>query len=882
MSLSAGARLGPYEIIAPLGAGGMGEVYRATDSRLNRTVAIKILSDESAADADRRERFEREAKAISALDHPNICALYDVGEHQGTYFLVMPCLEGQTLQDRLIKGPLPPDQAIKFAIEIALALDAAHRHGIVHRDLKPGNIMLTKTGVKLLDFGLAKLKKEQGPLGHTTIAKGTGIGTLLGTMPYMSPEQIEGRDVDARSDIFSLGAVIYEMITGQRAFKGDSPASVIGAIMKDQPPPISTVQSVAPPALDHVVTTCLAKDPDERWQSAADIARELRWIHQGGAVASAAARQPSRSRWPGSVAAAIASALIVLAIAWPSLRARPEVDVTRFTIAPPRGTQLTPQRASLGVSQFAISPDGRKLVFVAATGTNEPMLWIRGLNEVTPRELHGTADAADPFWSPDSGRVGFFAGGRLKIIDVGTGELRDICGASRGAPRGGAWAKDDTIIFGGDSGSGFAKVSIATGKVEVATTSTPQAGSHRWPSMLADSRRFLYYARGDRDHRGIYLGSLDGAEPVRIVESMFNGIAANGHLITMREGTLLAYPFDEKAARITGDPIQLADGIAGSSNQRGAFAASATGTLVFGGGAHQMSTLSWFDRSGRETPTPIPPSTMITFRLSPDGRQVAMARVDPGTNTADIWIADLDRAASTRLTLDPSNDLSPVWSIDGRRIVFRSDRSGDNFLYGNAATGTGADEQLTNSNAASPTDITADGRTLLFHQSVAISNTDIGGAPLAMNTPVTYLIKTPYDEYDGRLSPDGRWLAYVSDESGRPEVYVQTYPVTGNKWLVSTSGGAEPRWRRDGRELFYVSIDGKLMAAAVGGDQRFEASAPQMLFQTAVRPSNNPFHVWLDASADGQRFLIKRAAEPSDSSALTVVLNWLALAAATR
>ena len=520
MALTSGTRLGPYEIVSPLGAGGMGEVYRANDARLNRTVAIKILSDESAADADRRERFEREAKAISALDHPNICALYDVGEHQGTYFLVMPCLEGQTLADRLAKGALPPDQAIKYAIEIATALDAAHRHGIIHRDLKPGNIMLTKTGVKLLDFGLAKLKQASGTLtysglaGDTTKAPGTGVGTLLGTMPYMAPEQIEGRDVDARSDIFSLGAVIYEMVTGERAFKGESPASVMGAILKDEPAPMKTVQPLTPAALDHVVTTCLAKDPDERWQSTADIARELKWIASAGADANVTRLVRRRSLlWPAAIAAIVLAA--IGAITWPALRpASVTSDVIRLSILPPPNGKFSTPAASVVAPQVAISPDGRLVAFVAESAGVRPHVWVRSLNTLEPRMLPGTTDALYPFWSPDGRSIGFFAQGKLKTINLAGGPATTLSDSPLDS-RGGSWSRDGTIIFARAATDVIYRVAATGGPVTSATRfdAARKENSHRFPTFLPNSRYFTYVVRSElSENWGVAIASLDSVE----------------------------------------------------------------------------------------------------------------------------------------------------------------------------------------------------------------------------------------------------------------------------------------------------------------------------------------------------------------------------------
>ena len=886
MTLATGVRLGPYEIVSPLGAGGMGEVYRARDSRLNRTVAIKVLSKDAAGDVDRRERFEREAQAISALDHPHICPLYDVGDHQGTYFLVMPCLEGFTLAERLAKGALPVDHSIKIAIEIATALDVAHRHGIIHRDLKPGNVMLTKTGVKLLDFGLAKLKKTPGPLTYSGITKlagesthataaGTGIGTLLGTMPYMAPEQVEGRAVDARSDVFALGAVIYEMLTGQRAFRGDSPASVIGAILKDKPPSIQSLQPLTPSALDHIVSTCLEKDPDERWQSAADIARELKWIGQGGSFNDAphAGGRRTRILWP---LVATSLVLVTLAVAgwanWPM--SPPQQDVIRFDLQPPPGTSFVGASSSISVLQFAVSPDGRHVAFIAGVPGSSQSLWLRPLNDTMARELSGSSGAADPFWSPDSRMVGFFANGRLKAIQIGTGEVRDICPASRN-PRGATWNRDGVIVFGGDFGMGLSKVSFTTGLVEVATEEVGEGISHRWPTFLPDGQKFLYYARGPRGRRGVYLGSLDGAPAVHLLETDFNALYASGYLLSVRDGALVAYPFDSRAGTITGDPIQVADRVAGSSTQRAAFSASTTGVLVHAGNAHELSGLSWFDRTGQETDAGIDPGYISTFRLSPDGDFVALTRMDPSLNTTDIWLSDLERRSSARFTLDPTNDLSPVWSPDGKQILFRSDRSGQNLLYRKAAGGGTQDEPVTKTDASNPTDWSPDGRYALFFQTIASTSADVGLAPISgdAKTP-QFIVKTTFDEYDGRFSPDGQLMAYVSNESGRPEIYVQPFPTTGNRWIVSAGGGTEPRWRGDGRELYYLSADGRVMSVATQPASRFSAGVPQPLFQTRIPRGANMYHTTIDVTPDGQRFLIKTPASAFSPATVTVTSNW--------
>jgi Tol biopolymer transport system component len=777
---------------------------------------------------------------------------------------------------------LPVDQAIKIAIEIATALDAAHRHGIVHRDLKPGNVMLTKTSVKLLDFGLAKLKKAGGPLtysgmqtlaGGSTQAPGTGVGTLLGTMPYMSPEQVEGRDVDARSDIFSLGAVLYEMITGQRAFNGSSPASVIGAILKDYPAPMKSLQPLTPAALDFVVAGCLAKDPDERWQSAADVGRQLKWAAQPASEVAPAATQGRWTLWPVVTTAALLAAALA---GWAAWRPAPDApSLIRFELQPPRPNIFVASSATLSVLQFAVSPDGRSIAFVAARHGGDSMLWLRPLNDIASRELPGSSGASLPFWSPDGNSIGFFAAGRLKTINVFTGEIRDICPASRN-PRGGAWNRDGVILIGGDSAMGLRKVSVSTGVDEAATESTPDANSHRWPTFLPDGRRFLFYARGQTGHRGIYVGSLDGTPPARILESAFNAVYARGFLFTIRQGALLAFPFDERSATITGDPIQVAERVGGSSTQQAAFSVSGTGVLAYAGDANEISRLTWFDRSGRETDPGLPPASIATFRLSPDGRQVAMTRMDAVSITTDIWISDFERATSAKFTVDPANDLGPLWSPDGSQMVFRSDRSGQNLLYLKPSIGGTTDQPVTTFDASNPSDWSPDGRLVLFYQSLQQTSADLGLAEIKGTNRPTFIINTNYDEFDGRFAPDGRWIAYVSNESGRSEVYVQPFPTTGSRTIISSSGGTEPRWRRDGRELYYLAADGKMMSVSIETTPLFRPGTPSVLFQTRVPPPTTIYRTTVDATADGQRFLIKTPLADTASPSVTVVSNWTA------
>ena len=892
MRFAAGTRLGPYEILGPLGAGGMGEVYEARDTRLNRTVALKVLASEVSTDSDRRARFEREARAISALDHPHICALYDVGEHDGVMFLVMQRLAGQNLASVLAKGALPLDQALRYAIEIADALDLAHRHGIVHRDVKPANIMLTKTGARLLDFGLAKLRAPATQVQISALTQmapagpDTKDGMLLGTMPYMAPEQLEGREADARSDIFAFGAVVYEMVTGRRAFEGMTPASVIGAILKDDPPSIAKTQPPVPAALDYAIRTCLAKDPDERWQSAADLKRELRWIADSrgdtSALASgASARRISRVGW---LIAVVASALFVMTApaAWRQWRTVPtEAALVRFPLlAPDQGT-FAATAASVPNVQIAASPDGRRIAFVATRSEGRPALWVRSLDASDAQIIAGTEDAAYPFWSPDSQSIGFFAQGRIKKVDLAGGAARTLCECVSD-PRGGTWNPDGVILFSPSLSSGLSRVSAAGGPVSPVLPLQPGAFSYRWPSFLPDGRHFLFYVRGSLEHRGVYAGSLDSTATTRLLgDALFNAVyAPPSDLLTVRDGVLLAYPFDATNLRVAGEPRPIAEQVGGSSVSLAPLSVSSTGLLVYGQQLTTLSRLTWADRNGKPLGPATEPGDYVSFRLSPDDKRVALSRVDPVTNTSDIWLVDLARSVATRFTTDPGVDASPIWSPDGQRIVFRSDRAGGNFPFEKAAGGGEPEKLLAPVGTAFPTDWSPDGQFILYHTSidVATHSYDVMILPYPKGTKPIPVVQTEFNEVDGRFSPDGRWIAYASDESGQMEVYVQPYPRPGGRWRVSTNGGLEPHWRRDGKELFYLALDRRLMAVPIASTgSTFESGAPQALFETHTPSASPGYRINYDVTADGQRFLVNTALSAGASTSVTVVLNWTAL-----
>ena len=760
MSLTPGTRLGPYELASLIGSGGMGEVYKARDTRLDRTVAIKVLPEALAADPQFRERFDREARTISSLNHPHICILHDVGHQDGTDYLVMEYLEGETLADRLKKGALPLDPAFRYAIEMADALDTAHRAGITHRDLKPGNIMLTKSGSKLLDFGLAKTGATPasalaGVSAAPTREGLTAQGAILGTFQYMAPEQLEGKDADARTDIFAFGAVVYEMLTGKKAFEGKSHASLIGAILKDTPPPISTIQPLTPPALDRVVKKCLAKEPDERWQSANDLRDEVKWIVEGAPAPTAitvtrGARSRERFAWIATaLAVAVAGALAVPYLRTPA--AAPEMRL-----------EITTPSTSSPVS-FAISPDGRRLVF-AASGEGQPRLWLRPLDMATAQPLSGTEGAIYPFWSPDSRSIGFFAEGKLKRLDVGGGLPQVLADAS---PRGGSWNADGVIVFTRTGLGPLFRVPGSGGEAVAVTRLSAGQGSHRFPHFLPGGRQFLFYAQGTVESHGIYLGSLDSPEAKRVMASDTAGAyAPNGWLLFVRAGTLLAQRFDLARGELTGDPITVADPVGTESGVNiGALSVSAAGLVAYRSGGSNRRQLAWFDRSGKLLGAMGPPDESLSGpSLSPDGRRVAAHRTVQ--SNADIWLLDATR--TTRFTFDTGLDRFPVWSPDGSRIVFDSNRKGHRDLYQRPTSGAASEQLL----IESPQDKflpewSPDGRFIIYASNDPKTAWDIWILPLQGDRKAFAFLKTSFNESSGVFSPDGRWVAYASNESGR-------------------------------------------------------------------------------------------------------------------
>ena len=884
MTLSSGSRLGPYEIVGPLGAGGMGEVYKARDTRLQRTVAIKVLPQHLSSSPEVRQRFEREAKTISQLSHPHICALYDVGREGETEYLVMEYLEGETLAERLVKGPLSVEQTLRYGIEIADALDKAHRQGIVHRDLKPGNVMLTKSGVKLVDFGLAKFSATAPGVSSLSVLPTqtpnlTAEGTILGTFQYMAPEQLEGKEADARTDIFAFGAVLHEMATGQKAFSGKSQASLIAAILEREPPPISSIEPMTPPALDRVVKTCLAKDPEDRWQSAHDVASELKWIAEGsqaGVPAPLISRRRARERLSWVLAGVSLSAALGLA-ALHFRQAPIEAGPARFFVFPPEQTTLAMGPAA---PQAAVSPDGRTLAFTATASDKQTHLWVRPLDSLIPRKLAGTEDASFPFWSPDNRFIAFFALGKLKKIDVYGGLPQALCAAPWG--NGGTWNRDGVIVFAPNREGALARVSVTGGTPSDVTAldRRRRETGHYWPQFLPDGRHFLYLAlSGQRENRGIYVGSLEPEEVRRVLKTEVRAAyTPPGYLLFVQLGTLMAQRFNPNRLQLTGEPVRIAEEVAyNPSNGRTTVSVSENGVLVYrtgGVGGLPTSELAWFDRDGKRIGSAGGPGLYMRPALSPDGKRIAVQRRDAQTGADDIWLIDLARSTLLRFTFGSFNQTHPVWSPDGSRIVFASDRDGTSNLYQKTSSGAGSEDLLLASDTAKySTDWSPDGRFIAYENQDPKTGSDLWLLPLFGDRKPIPFLRTEFNEGQGQFSPDGRWMAYSSDESGRREVYMQAFPAPSGKWQISTAGGTFPRWRRDGKELFYIAADRKLMAVAVQADSAVQAGQPQALFEPRIFGIPVvPYAV----SADGQRFLVNTQTEETNSSPLTVVLNWTA------
>ena len=883
MALSSGTMLGPYEIQGPLGAGGMGEVYRARDTRLERTVAIKILPAHLSNNSEAKQRFDREARAISSLSHPNICHLYDVGIYDGNSYLVMEYLEGETLADRLGKGPLPMDQLLRHSIEICEGLEKAHKSGVIHRDLKPGNIMLTKSGAKLMDFGLAKPALTTSPpssgLTQTLVSAQKPLtmeGTVVGTFQYMSPEQVEGKEADARSDIFALGAVLYEMATGKRAFEGKTAASTIAAVLAADPPPISSVQPLSPTALESTVRSCLAKDPDERLQSVHDVKLQLRWVKEHASSASGVSSvrpQPVKRSAFAFAGWAVAGLLLLvvgaLAVWWPRNR---QADSTMFFNS----------SVPFPAQYVSLSPDGQTLAFVAYSNqANKNVIYIQQIGGRNASVLLGTEGATYPFWSPDGRSLAFFAQGKLKRTDVSSGRSAQIV-ADAPFGRGGAWSPDGTILFTPDAWSGLYRVA-SSGGTAVQVTKTDRSEyqvSHRWPIFLPDGRHFLYLAcnfSGRLDHNMVLLGSLDSDEKRVIVNASTNVAYVDpGYLVYWRDNALVAQRFDLRSYSLTGEPRPITEDVQYFPQTNFAIFTAAGPTLVAQtsvGGASNKSQLLWFDRHGKQVGSVGSPDQVSNPMISPDGRRVAVDQTDTSGRHVNIWVHELNSSAGARLGFGPWLEQISIWSPDGKQVVYTSNEKLYFSLYLKNSDGSGEAKDFFgfDSPQQGPWDWSRDGKYLLVRK-----ERELWYLTLPDRQPHP-LLQSQWLIRNAQFSPDGKFVAYASSETGSWEVYVSPFPSFSSRWQVSRGdGGEEPRWRRDGRELFYLALDGRLMAADVKTAAGFEAGLPTALFQTHPRqPLSAMDFFTYDATADGQKFLVNSKVDTSIAAPLSVVLNWL-------
>ena len=880
MTLAAGSRLGPYEIVSAIGAGGMGEVYRARDTRLERTVAIKVLPEHLTSDADLRQRFEREAKTISQISHPHICALYDVGREGDRDYLVMELLEGETLAARLDKGPLPSEQLLRYGIEMADALDKAHRLGIVHRDLKPGNVMLTKSGVKLLDFGLAKFQaaaRDKMASGVSVLATEaqksqplTERGTVLGTFQYMAPEQLEGGEADARSDIFAFGALLYEMATGKKAFSGKSQASLAGSILRDDPTSVTEISPMMPPALNRVIKTCLAKDPEDRFQTAHDVKLQLQWVAEGGSQAGVpapvAARRKSRERLAWGVAAAALLAAAALGFGYVR-RAPAPPRAVRFEVPAPEGV--------IAIDAPRVSPDGRYLAFNATDSEGKTRIWVRPLNAIAAQPLNGTEGTTRPFWSPDSRFLGFMAEGKLKKIEVTGGPAQKICDAPTGAD--GSWSSQGIILYDGTGKDPIYRVSAAGGTptVAVKTETAGKDGQVGWPEFLPDGRHFLYMAIGAKPEESAYrVGSIDSADskPFAPAQTLIT-YSPPGYLLFVRDKTLVAQRFDPKALKTKGEPVPLAEHIGTDSVGLATFSVSRDGTLAYRTG-DAGARLLWVDPSGKELDALGDRGEYTNPALSRAGDRLAFDLNDPRSGKSDIWIRDLARGVNSRFTFGEGNNGTPIWSPDGATIVFRSDRNGLYELFEKPASGQGEEKVLLKSNDEQKfvTDWSRDGRYIAYASQNQKTGWNSWALPMFGDRKPIPIVVGAFSELLPRFSPDGRFVAYQSNESGRVEIYVQSFPVASGKWQVSSSGGTDPAWSADGKRIFYRAADQRFMAVDVEAGDTFKAGIPQALFPARVQPgvARNKYVV----SGNGERFLFVAPLGREALTPTTVVLNW--------
>jgi len=884
----------------------MGEVYRARDTRLGRDVAIKVLPEHLSKFPEIRQRFEREARAVSSLNHPHICTLHDVGHQDGVDFLVMECLEGEPLAARLKRGPLALDEALRYAIQIADALDKAHRQGVVHRDLKPGNIMITKAGAKLLDFGLSRtleggaatapsasgsegsaLPTHQGLLTASPTMESplTAQGAVLGTYQYMSPEQLDGRPADARSDIFAFGLVLYEMVSGQRAFTGNTQASLVASILKDQPRPLGELAPVSPPALERLVRACLEKDPDERRQSVHDVLMDLKWIAGGGAATTAglaseergqglgASRSRLRERlWMGAALLLLAAA-VVLGLLRPG-REREGPDPVFLQLTNP-----SPDPDTI-IDSGAISPDGKAMVLVLRdTSEGTRSLWLRPISSATATPLPGTEDGHAPFWSPDSRFVGFFAERKLKKIAVAGGPPVVIADAP--APTGGAWGPDGTIIFSPDEGPIF-RVDASGGAVEKVTELDTAEEAHRWPAFLPGGRRFVFQGDATRreDHH-LKIGDLDAGVVATLVSAITNpAFAPPDRLLFVRAGSLMVQRLDLDKLTLEGEPVEIAENLLEAEwSHFFTFSASTTGVLTYKS-ADLDARLAWLDREGKELEVIEQEGRFGDVRLSRTGTRLLFERLDPDGRIGDLWLKDLERNVTSRLTFHPGQVGAPVWSADEATFAYFWSQEGSHVkVFTRLLDRPEEEKQLGEVGASAwPQSWSPDGKHIVVLRLSPDTREDLWLMSADPSEEPRPLIATPFTEQGAAFSPDGRWLAYESDETGRMEAYLRRYPLTSWKLQVSTRGGAFPRWRGDGREIFYLDPTGTLNAVALQpGEGSLSASNPEVLFDLGLPSFGVTANGGYSPAPDGRRFLVVQREVDPRRAPITIVLNWTRL-----
>jgi len=885
MPLVTGTKLGPYEIVAPLGAGGMGEVYRARDTRLGRDVAIKILPQHLADNPGFRERFEREARSISNLSHSNICTLYDIGHEGDISYIVLEYLEGETLEKRLERGPLPSHQILKFAIQIADALAKAHQSGIVHRDLKPGNIMLTKSGAKLMDFGLARDTKESpiaAALTELTVEdrKLTADGSLIGTFQYMAPEQLEGQAADERTDIFALGAVMYEMATAKPAFNGKTKASLIAAILSAEPPAIAATQPMAPPALDRVVRTCLSKSPADRFQSAHDLKLQLEWIAEAGSQAGVpvpiAEARKRRTQWVIGLAVAgwLVAAVALMFASMYNTRWHGDQKVMRTALLPPTGVDWP-----LYPGPMVVSSDGHYLAFLGNDG-KQTAIWVQDLVAGTQQKLAGTEGAIYPFWSPDNTRLGFFENGKLETISAGGGPIAIVCDAADG--RGGSWSPAGWIVFTPTINEAIYKVPAGGGTPVAITKKPPKDGTARNPNFLPDGKHFLFAYRDDTNSAkpaSIYAGSLNGEPQKMVVEEGSNAYYYDGRIVYFRDGNLVTQAFDPDSLKVSGSPVAIAEHIEyWRPRDMGNFALSATGLLFYRHQPLETDKLVWVDAAGHEIGDASDPIEGVAgILLSPDGNLVALSRVSKDTLTQDVWLLNLERRTLSRVTLEGTGVATFAFSPDGRTAAFAHSFGGKTELVLRSLHGSGDSTLPWNPNAA-VTDWSHDGKYLIVDQQNPDTKEDIYMMNLEGDHKLIPVVHSPASELNGTVSPNGKWLAYNSDESGRQEVYVTALPGPGTKWQVSNSGGEWPQWGRDGKSLFYAGGT-KLMKVDVMDADAMQLGATHELFDVAQGGANSFAISQFQVAPDGKRFLLTKPVGSKSFEPIQVVTHWTQLLA---